>query len=154
MLDVGCGEGIALNFFRECGATVMGVDGIAQDDPDIYQHDFASGHWYPTMVGGPSWFDCVWTCEFVEHVEERYLPNVACAFVRNTDMVLMTHAFPGQPGYHHVNCRDSEYWKGVMAALGFTYHHALTVATRELAHLNENPHNHYSRSGLVFKRSV
>lgn len=152
MLDLGCGEGHALKFFREHGVRVIGVDGMPQDDPDIVLHDFAAGHWYPARGGGLSWVDLVWTCEFVEHVEECYLPNVTASIIAS-DLVLMTHAFPGQPGYHHVNCRDSEYWKGVMAALGFSYDHALTVATRELSKLNEDPNNHYSRSGLVFKRT-
>lgn len=147
VLDIGCGDGVALRYFRKLGCRVEGVDGVEQTDHRIHQHDYTTG---PYMVMR-SHYDLIWCCEVVEHIEEQYLPNLIEDFKRGK-MVLMTHAFPGQPGHHHVNCRDAEYWKGVMAGAGFKYQEALTNATRWTAQKNESPWNHYARSGLAFRR--
>lgn len=152
VLDVGCGEGHAVNYFRTNGVeVVLGIDGVAQPNGLIVQHDYTTGPVKSTVLraSGTDRFDLCWCCEFVEHVEERYLPNALNTFTF-ADLVLLTHAFPGQPGHYHVNARSADYWVGVMAAIGYQYDHKLTVVTRELASLNRNPHNHYLRSGMAF----
>lgn len=155
VLDVGCGDGAAMRAFDQLGAEVLGVDGIPQPDPRIFLHDFTTGPWNePTEVlialaaRKP---DLVWSCEFVEHVEERYLNNVLDALTLGPT-VLLTHANPGQPGYHHVNCRSDDYWIGAMATRGYEFDHALTRDTRAIAGANTDPNNHYVRSGLAFTR--
>lgn len=150
VLDVGCGDGVALRYFRDdLGVSVVGIDGVAQDDPDVVTHDYTLG-----PLGGAAGyeFDLVWSCEFVEHVEERYLPNFVDTFKRGR-IVLMTHADPGQPGWHHVNCRPGDYWIGVMAAAGFSLDENLTATARSYAALNVSPWNHFARSGLAFRRT-
>lgn len=145
VLDIGCGDGVAIDFFRSLGADVTGVEGTPQDHTCIVQWDVTAEHRW-----GPTGCDLVWCCEFVEHVEERYLPNwldYLCA----TPLVLMTHAEPGQAGYHHVNCQPADYWIGVMAAKGFHLDREMTQTTRALASVNTNPYNHYRRSGLAFR---
>jgi hypothetical protein len=57
----------------------------------------------------------------------------------------MTHAFPGQPGHHHVNCQPTEYWLARMKATGFSLDEWATEAARTVA-----PGSHWQRSGLVF----
>lgn len=146
VIDVGCGEGQALRFFEELGCRISGVDGIEQDHPRIYAHDYTQG---PLAIRDP--FDLVWSCEFVEHVEERYLPNFLTTF-QCANAVLMTHADPGQPGHHHVNCQPASYWKGTMASAGFRFDEDFTREAREKAALNTFPINHFARSGLAFVR--
>lgn len=145
VLDVGCGEGHALHFFEERGCRVAGYDGIAQDHARIYLHDYTQGP-ADEWASGRNDFDLVWCCEFVEHIEERYLPNVLPTFCC-APLVLMTHALPGQGGHHHVNCRIDEYWLGVMAAIGYAHDRVLTMRTRELA-----GGGYYEWSGLAFRR--
>lgn len=163
VLDIGCGEGHAVAFFATLlpRSHVLGLDGVAQPEDRIQQVDFTKGapdvysSWArgggPTLGwgGGPT---LGWCCEFVEHVEEQFVPNIVSAF-RQCDIVLLTHADPGQPGYHHVNCRSSEYWKGVMAGAGFLFDAPLTATTRARAAKNPSPWNHYVRSGMAFIRS-
>lgn len=148
VLDVGCGEGHALDVFRDAGAEALGIDGVEQERKDILRHDYSEGFLDYDELGR---WDLVWSCEFVEHVEERYVPNFLATFCC-ADTVLMTHAMPGQPGWHHVNCKAPEYWIGMLAGVGFRYDEKLTAQTRSLAALNQNPNNYYVRSGLAFRR--
>jgi len=146
VLDVGCGDGQAVKCFRGLGCVVLGIDGVQQDDPNILTHDYTVG-----PCGAIQEFDLAWSCEFVEHVEERYVPNFLATFAR-ARYVLMTHGEPGQPGWHHVNNQPSDYWKGALAAVGYQYDEVLTFQARRLAGLNLDPYNHFRRCGLAFRR--
>lgn len=146
VIDVGCGEGWALRHFRELGCTVTGIDGIPQDDPDILHWDYTYGEF---QFKGNA--DLVWCCEFVEHVEEQYVPNFLETFKLGR-MVVMTHATPGQPGWHHVNNQPAAYWRGALAAAGMRFSHSLTIQARSEAAKNPHPLNHFVRSGMVFHR--
>lgn len=154
MIDVGCGEGGAVNYFGRMGVGVIGIDGVDQGGPPFVCHDYTKGPW-PTQVRGTrneGATDLIWSCEFVEHVHEMYLPNFLETFLMGK-LVLMTHAEPDQPGHHHVNCQTADYWIGAMAAYGFRLNAELTAETRALALLNENLINHFARSGLAFVRN-
>lgn len=151
VLDVGCGEGHALRHFLDQGVAAIGVEGmeLARNAgivaPDrILLHDFTTGPW-PVLVGHP--IDVIWCCEFVEHVDERYAAHFLQVFACAQKAVLMTHAFPGQAGYHHVNCQPAEYWITRITRYGFRYSKAFTAVSRSLA-----PGTHWQRSGLVFVR--
>jgi Methyltransferase domain len=156
VIDVGCGAGAALRWFQEHGLEAVGVDGLPPDEPDleIVTHDYSVGPYVPDRP-----FDLCWCCEFVEHVEEHYVPNFLATFTKCA-LVAMTHGFPGQPGWHHVNCRSADYWVGVMAGHGYFLAEELTREARKRSALNtfqwrddEGTHvNHFLRSGLVFSR--
>lgn len=147
LIDVGCGDGAALRYLRGLGCDAVGVEGVPQDDPSIVRHDYATGPYVPGRE-----FDVCWSCEFVEHVEERYVPNFLETF-RSARWVLMTHADPGQAGHHHVNCRTSLYWTRRLREVGYELDETMTRVTRGLAAANRNPWNHYLRSGLAFRRA-
>lgn len=144
VIDVGCGEGQALDHYHELGCTVLGIDGVTQAHAAIIQHDYAAGAW--PMDVHVERADLVWSCEFVEHVEERYVPNFLATFAL-AELVLMTHALPGQPGHHHVNCQPPDYWVGALATIGYALDEGLTQRTRELA-----GHGYYRLTGLAFRR--
>ncbi len=148
VIDVGCGEGHAARFFRELGCRVVGVDGSWQAQRDSVigdqhvRHDYTQGLYLPGDE-----FDLVWSSEFVEHVEERYLGNFFATFDSGRRYLMMTFAFPGQPGHHHVNCQPAEYWLEKLARLGFDYDKARTEESRAVARKG-----HYRRAGLFFIR--
>lgn len=146
VIDVGCGEGHALQYFRDLGCRVLGIDGMPQDDSEILLHDYTRDAYVPD-----NYFDLGWSCEFVEHVEEQYLDNFMDTF-SSCNMVAVTHAVPGQPGWHHVNCQDDSYWIDIFADYGFVHDDYLTKKSREIAGINDNPYNHFVRSGLMFIR--
>ncbi|MDR7492188.1 MAG: hypothetical protein QN122_12150 [Armatimonadota bacterium] len=150
VIDVGCGEGHAAREFERLGCRVLAIDGVVPKGAvvTIRRHDYTEG---PLSLY-PALYDLAWSCELVEHVEERYLPNVLATFAC-ARYVAMTHAEPGQPGHHHVNCQPREYWLGAMAAIGYALDPDLTHEARDLARrTNPHPLNHFARSGLILRR--
>ena len=146
VVDIGCGDGQSTKFFKGLGPRVLGIDGVPQHDPEIEHHDYSTG---PLVLTQP--FDLGWCCEFVEHVASDCVENFLATFRAVEKVLLLTHAFPGQDGYHHVNCQPTEYWVERVTSIGFVWDEALTNKTRELARLNQNPFNHFARSGLAFR---
>lgn len=151
VLDVGCGEGQSTLFFRQLGCDVLGVEGsqLAIDRsviPDaVVKHDFCEGPFQPGRT-----FDLIWSCEFLEHIEEQYVPNLLQTFALADKQILVTHAFPGQRGHHHVNCRVSSYWIELFERSGYDCQLGPTRAARRMTLLDYPGINHFARSGLVF----
>lgn len=154
VLDIGCGDGGAARWFIDEGCTVRGVDGIDQSLAYVQQHDYSvDGERTPISYDPPE-FDLVWSAEFVEHVEATHVPDFLADFALGK-VVLMTHAVPGQPGWHHVNCRTSDYWIGAMAAIGYELDVGLMHVTRDLAERESgipSQGNYYAATGLAFRR--
>lgn len=150
VLDVGCGEGHGAGFFHGLGCKVLGVDGSRQAKRDsvipTHQvvHDFVDGPYLPGAV-----FDLVWACEFVEHVDERYIDNFLATFRCSRQYVMMTFTPPGQPGWHHVNCQPHTYWIETLQRIDFIFAPALTWAARQVAEPG-----HFRHKGLVFVRDT
>lgn len=168
--DIGCGQGHSTKWFHEHTdptaprAWVVGVDGCAEAirtsvvpydsvtrrHVTLWKHDFSQAGWGPfgkldRPKKGPG-IDLIWSCEFVEHVEGVHVGNVLETF-NLADVVAMTHAFPGQPGHHHVNCQPTEYWIDKMAAIGFQLNHIATAESHGVAEPS-----HWKRSGLIFEK--
>jgi SAM-dependent methyltransferase len=112
VLDVGCGQGFAVEFLANRRYRVLGIDGselakTLNRRPDLFQqHDLNTGPWKSETT-----FDAVWCCEVAEHIAEPYVPNLIETFrASGARYVFLTHARPGQQGYHHVNCQEPGYW--------------------------------------------
>lgn len=148
ILDVGCGEGHCARFFQGLGCDVLGIDGSAQAKRDSViadrhiKHDFVSGPYELNRQ-----FDLVWSCEFVEHVEEQYCDNFLSTFRSSQKYIMMTYAVPAQEGWHHVNCQPESYWIKKLELYGFQFDPELTRESRSQA---EPEHFHYKDRGLVF----
>lgn len=120
VIDVGCGEGHSLNYFKSIGVKeIMGIDGcraVYDKSPvgeDIFIVDFYRGSFTPSKI-----YDLTWSCEFVEHIDEECIPNFFSIF-NKSKYVAMTHALVGQGGHHHVNCQDPPYWIELFEKNGF-----------------------------------
>jgi hypothetical protein len=148
VLDLGSGRGHAANWFASKGARVVAIDG---DPANV------NGALYPTVLHdlttGPirCRVDLVHCQEVVEHIEEIHLPSLL-GTMASGDVILMSHAEPGQPGHHHVNCQPGEYWIGKLAAHGFNWLQIDTDRVRKMA--SDDGAWHLARSGLVFARRL
>lgn len=131
VLDIGCALGFNARWLLDHGFNAIGVEGFPDYVKDsklpperITLHDFTEGPWEPPMI-----YDLGICTEFVEHVEEQYVPNFVATF-KFCRFLLMTHALPGQGGHHHVNEKPSEYWTEIMAKAGFDHLAAETALLR------------------------
>ena len=146
VLDVGCAQGHALDYFAMKGCKVLGVEGLQSNAEKckhpVVIHDIQAE---PLTAG---YFDLVWCCEVSEHIEERYIDNLL-TLISSGDYLAMTHAVPGQEGHHHVNCQEKEYWIAKLASYGLYYDEELTEKVTTL----DSHNNHFGWHGLVFRRT-
>jgi SAM-dependent methyltransferase len=148
MLDVGCGEGHCVQHFAGLGIRAFGFDGLRRNIEravvPIAFHDLRSG---PFRIP----VDLVHCCEVVEHIEERYVPNLLDTLA-NGRVIAMTHAIPGQGGYHHVNCQPPSYWIEKLEGRGYQcLSEETTEAKSRIA--ATGTWTYFMRSGLIFART-
>lgn len=142
MIDIGCGAGTAMGWFRSHGCKTFGVDGLPPAGmDDIVEHDYTTGPLRTRRT-----FDLAWCCEFVEHVSEQYIPNFIATF-RKARIVMMTHGLYWQDGHHHVNCQRPEYWIERVEAAGFELLGRDTIESRD-----RTLQHYWKHSGLIFRR--
>ena len=144
VLDIGSGIGFSSEYFFRKGVRVVAVDGLPTNCvnakyPTVL-HDLTKGPFVTSV-------DMVHCQEVVEHIEERYLDNLLASMACGR-VVVMTHALPGQGGYHHVNLQPPEYWIHHMARYGMKLLAHDTDTVRRLA--NERGGYFMAQSGLVF----
>lgn len=159
MIDIGCGGGFALDYFRDLGVEVKGVEGAYEaieknlvPSALLIHHDYENnGPYIPDQE-----FDLAWACEFVEHVQASCMKNFLETF-KKAKIVAITYASPGQGGHHHVNEQFEPYWIEAVESAGFAYSSLDTVELREVAKLDMAKYSpcytsHFIERGLIFKR--
>jgi 2-polyprenyl-3-methyl-5-hydroxy-6-metoxy-1,4-benzoquinol methylase len=147
MLDVGCGEGHCVKYFADLGVRAHGFDGLKGNVEravvPIAWHDLRRGPFIMPV-------DLVHCCEVVEHIEERFLGNLLRTLA-NGRVIVMTHAVPGQTGYHHVNCQPAGYWIGQLEARGYRLLEAETAEGKARI-VESGTWTYFLRSGLILER--
>jgi hypothetical protein len=153
MIDIGCGRGCQLRVAKTLGLNpVLGIEGdkwlSAQHwgNLPILIHDYTTG---PSPLTDET-FDLAWTVEFLEHVEEKYIPNYFPDLQR-AKYVVCTFAPPGKEGHHHVNCQPYEYWLDVFINYyNFSLIEDACHGIRKMSTMRK----HFIRNyGLVFKNN-
>ena len=145
VLDVGCGTGISLDYFKSKGISVLGLEGSAlaiskaRNAALITQHDLNE----PIDLGET--FDLVWCFEVAEHIHPRYVSALLETLTNHGDRILLSAARPGQGGLGHLNEQLPEYWIERMRGYQFT----LATETKRYRDLPD----HFSDNILVFERS-
>ena len=145
-IDIGCGPGGMVNLAQEKGLRSLGIDGdytISRKGDNFVIHDYTTG---PTNFNDT--FDMAWSCEFVEHVDEKYVENYMPDFQR-AKYVVMTHS--EKPGYHHVNLKPAEYWIDVFKEAGFDYDDEQTSAIRSATTMNTTGKHAYNIKKMFIK---
>jgi len=144
VLDIGSGEGHAVNFFHRLGIIAHGFDGL---EDNVYQAKFPIAH--HDLSTGPYLFPCDMTycVELVEHIPDEFVPNLIKTMT-NAPVIVMTHGLPGQPGHNHVNNQPPKYWIELLNENGFSLSRD-NEFFRSIAK-KENPQSYFSLSGLIF----
>jgi hypothetical protein len=145
-LDVGSGRGFSSKYFESLGVDITAIDGLKDNVENslvpTLQVDLTKGNFLKEV----DFVNCV---EVVEHIEEKYINNLLDTLC-NGKYVLITHAFPGQEGWHHVNCQPSEYWIEKFSNRGYTFDKEQSLFLRKLADMDGAAH--IQRSALFFIR--
>lgn len=146
LLDLGSGRGHAAKWFFDHGVQTVAMDAEPINVNTAFyptvQHDLRNGPFICPV-------DAVHCQEVVEHIEQEYLMHLLHTLA-NGNVVIMTHADPGQQGHHHVNCQTQGYWVESLESVGFSLLPDDTMRVRSIA-AGEGA-NHLARSGLVFAR--
>jgi SAM-dependent methyltransferase len=147
MIDIGCGPGGMIELANKMGIDAIGVDGdprLTREDDRIIIHDYAAG-----ILNFQRTFDLAYSCEFVEHVEEKYIPNFIETF-KLAHNVILTYAPENTPGHHHVNCKSEEYWIQIFESYNFLFDRKITNKLR----LSSTMKRDFVRlTGLYFKNN-
>jgi SAM-dependent methyltransferase len=144
-LDVGCGPGGMVELANSKGLDCLGVDGDFTlkrfDNTKFIIHDYTSG---PLSLDKN--YDFCWSCEFVEHVEEKFIDNFMTT-ISSANYVLITHAPPGTPGHHHVNCQNAEYWVNIFEKYNYKFDLEVTKTIRQISTMTKK---FIQKNGLFF----
>ncbi|HXA10120.1 MAG TPA: methyltransferase domain-containing protein [Chthoniobacterales bacterium] len=144
VLDVGCGTGISLDYFKSKGISVRGLEGSAlaiskaRNAPLILQHDLNE------PINLEEGFDLVWCFEVAEHIHPSYVGALLATLTNHAERIVLSAARPGQGGLGHLNEQPPDYWIGRMQERGFALSHE-TGKYRELP-------DHFAENILIFER--
>ncbi len=121
VVDIGAGGGWNTVWFHEKGLYAVAVEGwpeaigrMRMPMERVIVHDYIRG---PLPIPRT---DLGWCSEFVEHVEEQFIPNWMVT-AKCCRYFCMTFATPGQTGFHHVCERPFEFWIAKFAENGFEH---------------------------------
>lgn len=146
-LDIGCGPGGMVEYILSKGLFAFGVDGDPLvkrnlNEDNFLLHDFCIG---PLKI--TKQYDIAWSCEFVEHVDEKFIDNYMETF-KSAKIVLMTFAPPGTRGHHHVNCQTESYWISMFKKRGFDFDQNFTSIAKNKSTMKRD---FFRKNGLVFQ---
>ncbi|EMI7380125.1 hypothetical protein V6973_004070 [Salmonella enterica] len=144
VLDIGSGLGFAANYFHSAGIKTLAVEGLPLN---VIHSVYPSLHQDITKNPILCKVDLVHCQEVVEHIEEEFLDNLLSSLACGK-FLLMTHAVPGQGGYHHVNEQPSEYWINHLRRYSCELLEEDTIRVRRLA-INDGA-IYIAQNGLIF----
>lgn len=134
ILDLGCGLGHYVEAFRSAGLNCDGVDGNP-NTPELTEGRCGVADLAIPLSFNPP-YEWAMSLEVAEHIpakyERTYLQNLDSANKRG---IVMSWGLPGQTGLGHVNCRDNEYVKCRLAAMGYQHRPKQDEVLRQAATL-------------------
>ncbi|NOR88058.1 MAG: methyltransferase domain-containing protein [Bacteroidales bacterium] len=134
ILDVGCGIGQYLTYFKYAGATrITGIDGISGEASLLEKSEFISQDLENGFEQDQK-FDVVICLETLEHLNHetslRVLKDISkCA----NKQILFSAAEPGQPGLGHINCMPIDFWIEKWESLGWEVNEFDSISMRMLS---------------------
>ena len=147
VMDVGSGLGFTSKWFIDHGFDVTSIEGLSENVNNAVvstiEHDLTKSSYIKENV------DIVICIEVVEHIEESYIENLLETLCCGK-FLLITHAIPGQKGYHHVNCQPSEYWINHLKEKKFSLLEQESIHIRTLA--AQDGAKWIAQNGMLFQK--
>ena len=144
--DVGSGIGHAAKWYSEKGLDVTAIEGL---DYNVKNSIFPTILIDLTQQSFKKSVDLIHCVEVVEHIDEKFLENLLETLCQG-NYIFMTHAVPGQVGYHHVNCQESSYWINHLSTYGYKLLDDETSTIRKLA--EQDKATYIINTGMLFER--
>lgn len=119
VLDVGCGTGKTIDYLVSYGIDAVGIEGSklaiskATSPERIIQANLNE------TVSLNRRFDAVFSYEVVEHIHPDYVDKLLATFAGHGDLIIISHAQPGQGGEGHFNEQPDDYWIDLFKRIGF-----------------------------------
>lgn len=136
MYDVGCGPGGMVALAKSKGLKCIGIDGDYTinypKELDIVIHDFTIKPLILPLA------DLAWSCEFLEHVEEKYMDNYFSVFVTCRVVCCTFATIHSKKGHHHVNLKNQKYWDEKFMKYGFIKDDLSTMAIKKHSTMKRN----------------
>lgn len=148
VLDLGSGRGHTSQWFVNQGIKVLCVDGLKINVDTALVPTILCDLTETAYIHAVDLVICV---EVVEHIEEQFIENLLRS-LSNGQYIFMTHAVPGQSGYHHVNCQSSEYWIEKLIAKGYRYLADESTQARILA--QQDRAKWLEQTGMIFVKNT
>lgn len=107
VLDLGCGNGAYVNYFREHGVQALGCDGNPHTPEIAGRYCGVADLTIPQNMNVADWVMCL---EVAEHIPADLEPGLIYNIHNhNRKGIILSWAIPGQGGHGHVNERPNEY---------------------------------------------
>jgi SAM-dependent methyltransferase len=134
LLDIGCGEGFTLKFFKEKGWEIKGIDysdyGCKKHNPDCL-YSLLTGDIHEQMlplIDGNSKFEVVWLDNVLEHVLDPLSLLITCKKLLSPNGVLVVEV---QNYLMENGCIDKEFWVVVPDHISYFNKEGLTSLAKE-----------------------
>ena len=150
VIDVGCGVGIWLSVFKECGVeNIWGVDGDYVDKKmlQIPEERFLSLDLKKPFRMDRQ-FDLVVSLEVAEHLPSECAETFVDSLTRLGPVILFSAAIPLQGGTHHINEQWPDYWAKYFQEKGYV----VIDCIRKKIWQNDNVRWFYAQNILMFVR--
>lgn len=147
VLDVGCGTGISLDYFKSKGLKVHGIEGSELAISKARNPDLISTGDLNTPIHLDEEFDLVWCFEVAEHIHPKYVGELLGTLTSHGNRILLSAARPGQGGLGHLNEQPAEYWIQKMEERGFACDQEGSSKYRSLP-------DHFAANILIFDRRL
>jgi SAM-dependent methyltransferase len=147
VLDVGCGTGKAIDYLLSRGIDAVGIEGsgLAISKATSPQRITQANLNKPVSLNRR--FDAVFSYEVVEHIHPDNLDALLSTFAKHSDLVIISHAQPGQGGEGHFNEQPDEYWIEQFERINYEID---WPSTREFKSCGDM----YAANMLVFRRAA
>lgn len=149
ILDVGCAEGHAIEWFSRYTINIIGIDGLKRNIDicrnkklNCIEHDLYDG---PFILENT---DMIWCSDVIEHIEEKYLCNIFKTF-RCGKILVISHGLEDNEttGWHHVTNKSNDWWIQKFESEGFKHDKDLSQISRDICLTGW-----YKISGKIFFR--